>query len=792
VVAGAKTCDLCGQEIREGGVEREVGGEERHFCCEGCARVYEVAHDNEMLDLVLPHPEPKPPAMTDFILDRGETAQFTVGGMWCAGCAQAAEQVLRKQPGVKDVQVNFAAERGRMQYDPKKLDPDAVLRSLDNLGYRARLASDPHEQRLARQQESLLLQLIAAAAFGMQVMLLYLVQLYQRYAAGDYNAADVRKLQYLVWLLATPALFYGGSSFLRGAWRAVRARTATMDTLVALGTLSAYGYSVYVTLTGNGEAYFDSVVMITTFIMVGRYLELLGGAQARKGIRKLLQLQPSEAWLGRDGGWMEVDARSLQPGDSILIKPGQRVPADAEIVAGAATLDEALLTGESRPVDKGVGDTVFAGTVVTDDALTCRVIRSVQDTRLAQITHTVEQTLSNKAPIQRLADKASAYFAFGIVGAALVSTVGWLFAGHSVSQALLTGVAVLVVACPCALGLATPLALAVTLGRTTEGGILVRNAVALETAANIKRLVFDKTGTLTQGRMSVVSAAAEPESEVTEGDLLCQAAAVEQFSEHPIARAVLEACPGPTPKAQDFQNLRGLGASARVQEPVTRRVMVGSSSFVKVDDGSSLDERVTRHTARGETVIWVGWEETIAGYIALRDEANPSAQEAISQLQVEGITPVILSGDSARTTQALADELGVAEYEGDCPPTKKAKRIQTWQSAGEAVAMVGDGVNDAPALAQADLSITVAGGTDVAGETSDIVLTRANLTLIPWFIQLSRRTRRIIHQNLGWAFAYNLVAVPLASLGIISPVIAAATMATSSLLVVGNSLRLRR
>jgi heavy metal translocating P-type ATPase len=791
VVNQVEKCDLCGQEVRGEPVERAIDGEKRHFCCEGCARVYEVAHDNEMLDHVLPQPQTKRQGLTDFFLDRGESAHFTMDGMWCAGCAQAAEQVLRKQPGVKDVQINFAAERGRIQYNPEQLDPEAVLRGLDSLGYRARLVTDPQGQRMERQQESLLLQLIAAAAFGMQVMLLYLVQLYQRYAAGDFNAPDVRKLQYLVWALATPALFYGGSSILRGAWRALRARTATMDTLVALGTLSAYSYSVYAALTGSGEVYFDSVVMITTFIMMGRYLEKLGGAQARKGIRKLLRLQPTKAWRRGDNGWLEVDPNTLQPGDTILIKPGQRVPVDAEVVAGEATLNEALLTGESEPVDKAPGDAVFAGTVVTDDPLTCRVVRPVQETRLAQITQMVDQTLSSKPPIQRLADKASAYFAFGILGASLLTAVGWWLTGHAASQALLTAVAVLVVACPCALGLATPLALAVTLGRTTEAGILVRNAVALETAATIQRMVFDKTGTLTRGRMSVVGAVADAESELADEDLLCMAAAVEQFSEHPIAKAVLEACPGSPPKAQEFRNLRGLGASANVQEPNERRVMVGSSSFLEVDGRSPLSGRVESHAARGETVIWVGWADAIAGYIALRDEPNPSAREALAQLQAEGIAPVILSGDSQRTTQAIADELGVAHYEGNCPPTQKASRIQSWQSKGERVGMVGDGVNDAPALAQADLSITVAGGTDVAGETSDVVLTHSDLVLVPWFMQLSRRTRRIIHQNLGWAFAYNLVAVPLASLGVISPVIAAATMATSSLLVVGNSLRLR-
>jgi len=377
--------------------------------------------------------------------------------------------------------------------------------------------------------------------------------------------------------------------------------------------------------------------------------------------------------------------------------------------------------------------------------------------------------------------------------AAALSFLGWwLIGGLPPSQALLTAVAVLVVACPCALGLATPLALTVSLGRATQAGILVRNSVALETAATVQRIVFDKTGTLTRGRMSVVATAVAAEMEVAEGDLLCMAAAVEQYSEHPIAQAILAACPGPLPEAGEFQALRGLGASARVDGRVDRRVMVGSPRFLGMGEHAPLATEAQAHAERGETVVWVGWEDRLAGFIALRDEPNPTASQALRWLEAAGVQPAMLSGDSPHTTQAIATELGLTEYEGNCPPQEKAQRIQAWQEADERVAMAGDGVNDAPALAQADLSITAAGGTDVAGETSDIVLTRSDLTLIPTFIHLSRRTRRIIHQNLGWAFAYNLLAVPLAALGIISPIIAAAAMAASSLLVVGNSLRLRR
>ena len=788
-----QTCALCTQEIEGPGIQASFDGEEKSFCSEGCARAYRDMHKHQEPEASSDKAAGKRPGFTDLILKPSETAHFALTGMYCAGCAAAAQEVLRRQPGVRSADVNFASERGRVEYDPKQVDLPAVLRKLDRLGYRARLLSDPREQKAEKQQERLLIQLIVAAAFGMQVMLLYLVQLYPRYAAGEFDQPDVRNLQYLVWALATPILFVGGWSFLQGAWRALMARTASMDTLVALGTLSAYSYSVYVTLVGGGEAYFDSVAMITTFILLGRYLEKIGGRQARKDIRHLLQLQPDRAWRRAGDGWQEAQANALAEGDTILIKPGERVPADANVIEGEADVDESLLTGESAPVNKGPGDSLFAGTVVTDEALVARVTRPAAEGRLAQIAHLVEQALNTKPPIQRLADRASAYFAFGILGAALFTFAGWwLLAGKSPAQALLTAVAVLVVACPCALGLATPLALAITLGRTSRQGILVRNPVALETAATVGRIVLDKTGTLTQGKLSVTGAAVPNGSGKSADELLCLAAAVEQYSEHPVARAVVGACPQSPARAEAFKVARGRGASARLVDGSGGRIKVGSAGFLAVDGGSSLHAQAKARAGQGETIVWVGTEDTLAGFIALRDEPNSTAAEALRQLAEEGVQAVMLSGDSPPTTAAIAAELGLKEYEGETSPQAKAERIKAWQQAGEQVAMAGDGVNDAPALAQADLSITAAGGTDVAGEASDVVLTRHDLTLIPWFIRLSRRTRRIIRENLGWAFAYNLVAVPLAALGIISPIIAAAAMATSSLLVVGNSLRLRR
>ena len=784
-------CALCQMPITHEPVTGRFDSQEKHFCSKGCARTYAQAHEQGMSDQIGSNGElAKQPSFTDLILDRGETAYFSIDGMNCAGCAVAAEQVLRQTPGIKDADVSFAAERGRIRYDPRQTDLQVVWQDLGRLGYRAHLLNDPGQRQADKQQEGTLIQLIVAFAFGMQVMLLYIVQLYPLYAAGEFDTDQVRRLQYLVWLLATPALFIGGYSILRGAWRALRARTATMDTLVALGTLSAYSYSVYITLAGGGEVYFDSVVMITMFIMLGRYLESLGGSRARKDIRKLLQLQPDQARRQEDGSWQEVPAARLQVGDTILVRPGERIPADAEIVEGSGALDEAMLTGESHPVDKGAGDLIFAGTILLDTAFTAVVQRPPGETRLAQITHLVEHTLAEKPPIQRLADRASAYFAVGILIAALMTLAGWLLTGHALNEALLAAVAVLVVACPCALGLATPLAIAVTLGQTTQSGILVRNTAALETAAQMERMVFDKTGTLTQGNMSVVqtvvTAGMEPD------ELLCLAASVEQFSEHPVARAIDAAYSGELLPATHFTAVRGQGTSAVINENGHERVLVGSEQYLSVQDQEPLRETADAHSRRGETVIWVGQPDGLAGFIALRDAPNPTSEAALDQLHALDIKLTLLSGDNPQTTAAIAAELGLDDYEGAMQPSDKAARISSWQEAGEKVAMVGDGVNDAPALAGADLSFTVAGGTDVAGETSDVILTQPDLTLVPLFITQSRRTRRIILENLGWAFAYNLIAVPLAAFGIISPIIAALAMAGSSLLVVGNSLRLRR
>ncbi len=796
-------CSLCGLPLPKEPVIRLIEGEETRFCCEGCARVYEVARDSGLLEQVLASAQPAgrkmaasqaPPARPTLLQHR-ESAFFDIEGMWCAGCALAAERVLLNNPGVRDASVSFAAERGRIEYDPRQADPQALMKALAPLGYRARITSSKEEQKKQRIQNRLDLQLAAAIAFGMVIMELYLVQLYPLYARGLYDSFEARRIQYLVWAMCTPVVFYGGLTFLAGAWRSLRARTVGMDTLVAIGVLSSYLYSAYAALTGRGETYFDSASMIVDFILIGRYLESAGGARARKDLRSLLRLQPDYAWRRNESGegWQQVRAETLAVGETILVKPGERVPADGDVMEGEATVDEALLTGESMPVTKTHGGRVYAGTILREGALTCIVTRAPGKTRLSQITQLVSETLSQKPRIQRLADRASTILAYTILLLAALTFSGWFLVSHSAARAVMAAVAVLVVACPCALGLATPLAMTVTMGHAARNGILVRTPEAMETSAAIRRMVFDKTGTLTRGRLVVVESL-PVEGAGFDGDYLLRlAASVEQYSEHPLARAIVQASPAPPFAAHDFFSVRGAGASALVETgPAAQRISVGSARLINPAREPRLAQHAGRSAATGVTVVWVDCDGSLAGYISVRDEPSPTAREALQRLHRLGIDTIMLSGDSPLAAQAIAAELGISAFEGNCSPEDKAAKIVGWQAEGLRVGMVGDGVNDAPALAQANLSITVAGGTDIAGQASDVVLTRSNLSLIPWFFQLSRRTRQTIIQNLGWAFAYNVVAVPLAVMGKIDPVIAAVAMAISSILVVVNSLRLRR
>ncbi len=715
------------------------------------------------------------------------TAYLTLDGLTCPSCAEIVARTVQRHKGVKSSDINFALGKGRVVYDPSLTSTDEIVHLIERQGYKARVVGDSERSDDTRAEEQTLIQLLVALAFGMQVDMFYMSQLYGLYGSGQAASAQAHTIGLFVWAAATPVLFFGGQSFLRGAWSGVRSKTANMDTLVALGTLSAYFYSIFAVLTGR-PAYFDSVTMVTVFIMAGRYLEVIGGVRARKDVRALLELQPDRAWkVDADGGISEVRAVDLVAGDRIVVKQGDRVPADSTISDGTGAANESLLTGESALSPKRVGDRVWSGTLLVDGPVTATVDVPVAKSRLASIRALVEKTLSQQAPVQRLADTASAYLTFGVLAVATLTFAGWWLARGDAAAALIAAVAVLVVACPCALGLATPLAISVSLGRATRAGILVRVPAALETAAIIDDVAFDKTGTLTAGHLLVTGTTVLEGLDA--GEIACLAAGVEQYSEHPLGRAIAGACASPAP-ADGVTATRGAGVEGRSVDG--RVVRVGSEPFMPVPVPAALAALANERAAMAESVVWVAVDGDVAGFISLRDELLPGAVAALAELREMGRTTLLLSGDSESTTQAVAGSLGVAEHRSRLSPEAKAAFISQRQAGGRRLAMVGDGVNDAPALAQADLGITVWGGSDVAGETSDVVLARPDLDLVPWFLRMSAATRRVTRQNLGWAFTYNVVAIPLAVFGVISPAVAAAAMAGSSVLVVGNSLRLMR
>ena len=569
--------------------------------------------------------------------------------------------------------------------------------------------------------------------------------------------------------LATPVVFYSGLGFHRAALRSARHGAATMDTLISLGTLAAYLWSAVVLLFGlDADTYFEVATAVTTLILLGRYLEERAQGRASAAIRKLAELGASDARILRDGVEVEVPASELQVGDLVVVRPGEKIATDGVVVDGVSTVDRSLLTGESTPVETGAGDEVAGATVNLDGRLLVRATRVGADTALAQIGRLVEQAQSGKAPVQRLADRISAVFVPVVILISLATLAGWLVAGASAGTAFTAAVAVLVIACPCALGLATPVALMVGTGRGAQLGILIRGPQVLEQTRRVDTVVLDKTGTLTEGRLELTSVT------LLDGagrdEVLRLAGAVESASEHPVARAVANAAHaeiGDLPPVTLFRSEAGAGVTGVVE-------------------GHDVSVR------RGGSGIEVSWDGVTRATLEVHDALKPTSAEAVQGFQALGLEPVLLTGDSEEPAARIAAEAGIERVLAGVDPAGKAAEVERLQAAGKVVAMVGDGVNDAPALARADLGLAIGTGTDIAIEASDLTLVSGDLRAAVDAIRLARRTLRTIEGNLFWAFAYNVAALPLAVAGLATPIVAAAAMACSSLFVVGNSLRLRR
>jgi Cu+-exporting ATPase len=732
--------------------------------------------------------------------------ELPITGMTCASCANRVERGLNKLDGVSAT-VNYATEKATVDFDPGSVEPAQLIAAVQAAGYETSLpatgdAGDEDDTGAETDDElaPLRMRLILSTLLGLPVLLLSMIPPLQ-----------FDNWQWLALQLATPVALWGAWPFHRAAWVNLRHGAATMDTLVSVGVLAAYGWSLYALFLGDAgmtgmtmklsftssdgdELYLETASAVTVFLLAGRYFEARAKRRAGAALNALLALGAKDvAILDADGTERRVAMAELAVGDRFVVRPGEKVATDGVVVQGTSAVDQALLTGESVPVEKGPGDEVAGATVNAGGRLIVRATKVGADTALAQIARLVTDAQTGKAPVQRLADQVSAVFV-PVVIALAVATLGYrLGAGEATSAAFSAAVAVLVIACPCALGLATPTALLVGTGRGAQLGLLIKGPEVLESTRTVDTIILDKTGTVTTGRMAVADVAvADGEDRET---VLRLAGALEDASEHPIAQAIARAARDEAtalPAVESFANREGLGVEGVVDG---HGVQVGRPALMtdwSLTVPAALDAARRHAEGAGRTAVLVAWDGTVRGMIAVADTVKPTSAEAIARLRALGLTPVLLTGDNTATARAVAAEVGIDEVIAEVLPADKAATVAQLQEQGKVVAMVGDGVNDAPALAQADLGLAIGTGTDVAIEASDLTLVSGDLRGAADAIRLSRATLRTIRQNLGWAFGYNVAAIPLAVAGLLNPVIAGAAMALSSVSVVANALRLRR
>lgn len=705
-----------------------------------------------------------------------------IGGMTCVRCSGAVEHALRSLDGVEKAEVSYAVGKAEITYDDAKVDRKRLEKAVKSAGYK--VVEDKNAAR-RRELRELRILFIVSAIFSAPFLVLMVLM----FAAPD--AAVTHWMHNAGWVqlaLATPVQFVVGWRFYKGAVLSLLNRSPSMDVLVALGTSAAYGYSLYNVIVGSGHYYFESAAIIITLVLLGKMLETGARGKTSAAIEMLMNLQPKTATVLREGTEMVIPAAEIVQGDTILVHPGESLSVDGEVVAGRSAVDESMLTGESMPVDKQLGDKVFGGTVNGTGSLTVRADGIGKDTVLSGIIRLVEEAQSSKAPIQKLADKVSAIFVPAVIGAALLTfvlTLVFMQGAEAMTEAISRAVAVLVIACPCSLGLATPTALMVGTGRAATMGVLIKSADALETACRIDRVLLDKTGTVTMGRPAVTDFL--PVGMQRE-EALRLAAAVEQLSEHPVARAVTESYDQPLPSAENFVSLTGRGVSAEVEG---KTVLLGSRRLVEEQQIPFADDRQSWED-EGKTVLYMAVDGQPAAVLAVADPVRDTSAKALRELHELGIRTVMVTGDNRRTAEAVGRAVGIDEVVAEVLPDGKVELVEKYKQDGKIVAMAGDGINDAPALAAADVGFAMGTGTDIAMESGDVVLVGGGLTALVTAVKISRATMRKIRQNLFWAFFYNCIGIPVAAFGLLSPVIAGAAMAFSSVSVVTNSILLKR
>ena len=683
-----------------------------------------------------------------------ERVDLPVSGMTCAACARAIELALAATPGVERARVNLATNTATVEYDAARAHVGDFIGAIEDLGY----GVPQTEPRPDAEESAYRRRLAVAAILAAPVLVL---GMWHGLVAAPYSA-------WIQLALTLPVVCYCGAPFYQAAWTALRHGSANMNSLIALGTGAAFTYSLYETLRGGHQVYYEAAAVIIALILTGRMLEARARGKASSAIRRLMDLQPPTARVLRDGVETEVPVEDVHAGEVVVLRPGERIPVDGKVLDGESAVDESMLTGESLPVDKRPGAAVYAGALNRSGAFRFAATRIGRGAVLQQMIDMVKQAQGSRAPVARLADVVSGYFTVGVLAAALVTFGAWLFVAPF-ATAMVNAVAVLIIACPCALGLATPTAIMVGTGRGAERGILIKGGEALEMAQKIDAIMLDKTGTLTLGKPRVTRIL--PAAGIGEAELLRYAASAERYSEHPLGQAIVEAAGErgiALAEVAGFSAEAGLGVRATV---AGRAVEVGRSE--------------------GKPGVNVTVDGAPAGVIEIADAIRPEAAAAVKRLRAMGLEVWMLTGDRRETAEEIARQAGIDHVLAQVMPQDKLERVKQLQAGGRRVAMVGDGINDAPALAQADLGIAMGSGTDIAMEAGGIILMRGDLNRVADALELSRRTMRIIRQNLFWAFAYNTVGIPIAALGLLSPMVASAAMAASSVTVVSNSLRLR-
>ena len=730
------------------------------------------------------------------IQNRATVLSLPVEGMTCASCVARVEKVLRTVEGVDAAAVNLATERATVRFDPARVSLNQLQQAVRQAGYTLQVPSVPAQEATVGSDpgRTLRAELILSAALAAPVMLIGMAGMTGWFEI-PLSLDDTNKI---LLLLTTPILFGPGRRFFKGAFAALRHRTADMNTLVAVGSGSAYLYSLAATLFPGalglhhaGHVYFDTAATIITLILFGKLLEANAKRRASDALRKLAGLLPRSARIIRNGTGSDIPLDRVVQGDLLQVRPGEKIPVDGLIISGATTVNESMVTGESMPAEKTTGDRLIGGTLNNTGSVTFRATAVGKDTLLAQMIRLVEQAQGSKAPVQALADRIAAVFVPSVISIALVTFIVWYAAlGAGFTPSLLHFIAVLIIACPCALGLATPTAIMVGTGAAASRGILVRNIESIERAHEISAVVLDKTGTLTEGVPSVGSVV--PFNGNDEEYVLRMTASVEHASEHPLGRAIVEAAQrrGITlPAVGSFASTTGGGVAGEVEG---HAVIAGTAAFLRQHAIEVDVPPLLTSEDEGDTVVFVGIDGRPAGAIAIADRLKESSAAAVGALRRMGLSVTLMTGDTERTARAIARQAGIGDVASGVLPQEKVRRIRILQEEGQTVAMVGDGVNDAPALAQADIGIAMGSGTDIAAEAADITLMCGDLFGVAEAIVMSRRTLRVIHQNLFWAFIYNVVGIPLAAAGLLNPMIAALAMAFSSVSVVGNSLRLKR